>query len=158
MKVLVAAGMRAFLPYYSSPIFTMGEFSHARTGELVMPYVAWEFLGVCDPQAHRALAGIKTKMGTTVFKVVDMPITLEKLTAKFLVSLKNQGWTNKKPFALFSEDEMEWVAASFARSMVRAASKFNVGDIIQKTNCRFRSLTKPNIEVKVIVARARPRR
>jgi hypothetical protein len=132
------------------------DFSYVPEGELVMPIFAWEYLNVCDPGAPRSLGGTKTKRATTTFKVVEQKITGKDLEETFLQSLKDQGFVSWKMLR-YANNEQAWrnIARSFARAIMRAASKFPAGDVVEKNGCVYASRTHQKLKVKVLVRKPR---
>ncbi len=131
---------------------SLATFSFVPADELLMPCVCWEVIGCQHNNAgcHCSLSGVNTSKATTNFKVVDQPLTLEELEGKFFASLKAKGWVDSKmwklPLSIWQE-----VAKSFAGAIVRAASKFPVGDVLSKKSCTFWSRKNPRRTARIVI-------
>lgn len=127
-------------------------FTYVPDGEIVMPLVCWEVIGCNHNNAgcYRSLGGVDSHKGTTHFKVVERSIALEELEGKFLESLKQQGWIDSKMWQL-PLHVWQAVAKSFARGILRAASKFPLNDIVSKRGCMFWSRKDPRRSAKIII-------
>lgn len=160
MKVLVATSEllgRTLRPVPPKLVRgSLATFSYVPDGELLMPLVCWDMIGCEHNNAgcHRSLGGVDTHKGTTNFKVVEQPLTIEELEDKFFTSLKNQGWIESKMWQLPLPVWQE-IAKSFARSIIRAASKFPVGDVLSKRRCTFWSRKNPVRSARIIVTAPR---
>ena len=129
------------------------DFNYVPEGEVVMPLFAWELLGTAGPGESCALGGTQTHRATTIFKVVERKITLEKLQERIFKALSRQGFIEEKSNSWCSVDQETGrkVAWGFARAVSRAAERFPEEDILEKHRVTFQSRKNPSRKTRVIV-------
>lgn len=127
------------------------DFCWCEEGELLV------FAMVCDRDAMnpdpdggcgcgRSLSGMISHRATTTFKVEDRPITGQEFTDLYIGAMQDAGWISpsikheKKPLGgiCICADCARRDFASDAAEMLRLASKFQVGDVLEKRKDTFK--------------------
>ncbi len=146
MKVLVAAksDFSRKLDELKYEVFASEE------GELVMPLFCWEMLGVANRRELAELKGVRTLEPTTCFRVVERSITLSQLQEEIFKALKKEGAVTKKgPWTDYAGGKA--IAGAFAKAMLRAASHFSVGSVLEKYRSTFQSRVNPSKRARVLI-------
>lgn len=107
------------------------DFSFTEEGELVT-LAAMEDEG-CNCGCKNAMAGVATHKGTTTFKVIESNMTGREFIIVILKGLVHAGWYEKMENRKAIEHAKET-----ARELIRLASLFPIGAILEKSSTRIK--------------------